>query len=307
MKRVGSPRRNDLRVGHDGGVARLKPGQPIAGGRYEDLPTAGEAFHGAIATTADGAWVCQPDGSGGYVWIKIGGGGGGLSLVAAPTTFSASSSITLDGVFTSAYRNYYLVIDITDSSVDAGVGFQLRASGSNVTTSYDWYDNEIDSINGHGFDGAQNTSSWVLTSWGIDSAQTKLVTDMTVFNPFVAEKTAAHWTSVGYGISGGNQSGGSDGGGLHRTASAYDGFRIFDFLGSGTLTGSIRVYGLGDTVAASAMTTEALQDLIAAMMSDTATVTWSYDDGAGTLEATAPAAAVSGDASLADVLMLGGM
>ena len=58
----------------------------------------------------------------------------GLVCVKAKTSFSAASSVTADGVFTSSYANYVILFSYTGSA-GALTNLQLRASGTTATGS----------------------------------------------------------------------------------------------------------------------------------------------------------------------------
>lgn len=60
--------------------------------------------------------------------------GAGLVVVKAETSFSASSSVTADSVFTSTYTNYMMTITATTSTTST-VRLRWRTSGSSNTTS----------------------------------------------------------------------------------------------------------------------------------------------------------------------------
>ena len=53
---------------------------------------------------------------------------GGLICVKAETAFSAVSSTTADGVFTSAYTNYKVIVRFTTSAADLGMQFGVASS-----------------------------------------------------------------------------------------------------------------------------------------------------------------------------------
>jgi hypothetical protein len=56
------------------GVLRMRPERLIAPGRFTALPTAGVDFEGAFAyLIGDGLYVCQPDGGGGWEWLRVEG------------------------------------------------------------------------------------------------------------------------------------------------------------------------------------------------------------------------------------------
>lgn len=69
------------------------------------------------------------------------GSGSATTSTSGAVTFSGVSSVSLNGVFTSAYKNYRLVVsDINSASGNSNFGLRLRSSGSdNAANSYYQY------------------------------------------------------------------------------------------------------------------------------------------------------------------------
>jgi hypothetical protein len=152
-------------------------------------------------------------------------------------SFSASSSISLNGVFTSAFDNYQVIIDFDTASGNTAASFRMRAAGVDSTSS-----TYIMAMNGIGSGGAaagiattgsSGTFTYIPASYPGASAS------FTIIDPAVASTTK--WL----GNSTGSDTGyttfcGRSGGIYHNVASAYDGFTV---IGSANLSGKIRVYG----------------------------------------------------------------
>jgi hypothetical protein len=69
----------------------------------------------------------------GLKWATPAGASGALTLVKAETAFSAvaNTGTTFDGVFTSTYNNYLIILNKTLNSVDSGeLQFNMRYSGT---------------------------------------------------------------------------------------------------------------------------------------------------------------------------------
>lgn len=152
-------------------------------------------------------------------------------------TFSAVTSVSLNGCFTAEFDNYVMVIDITTFSVSSFPTARLRLAGtdSSVTT----YDYAISYHSGGVFalTAVNSTSSGALGPIGGTSYQ--VITD--VLKPAIAVPTnfllrnqSVPDTAVGVFASIGSMK--------HRTATAYDGVTVIP-SGGGTMTGTIRVYG----------------------------------------------------------------
>jgi hypothetical protein len=61
------------------------------------------------------------------------GSGTGTASANGQVTFTTASSVSLNGVFTSSYRNYRIVFNTTAASGTGTITIRLRASGSDIT------------------------------------------------------------------------------------------------------------------------------------------------------------------------------
>ena len=140
------------------------------------------------------------------------------------TTASATSgsSLSVNNCFSSTYRNYQVVIsNLTTAGVGA-TSFRLRASGTDVATSYyyngiymDYATTAITGLNG------SNVSTW----------EPNIVTDTTMsagvinfFNPFVAFRSSYNANGIDARTGGG---GARTASGFHNANTSYDGFTFF--------------------------------------------------------------------------------
>jgi hypothetical protein len=159
----------------------------------------------------------------------------GLVVVKAETTFSASSSVTFDSVFTSTYADYEIIFRYT-SSADSNLQMRFRASGSsNSTTNYNV--NEFRASTSVSTNNSTGQTSFFVQYAG----QTNLSGfRMTVINPEVAAQSIV----LPYGKS---NSGGSTTFFTTLTSGSFTATTQFDgvefYPTSGTITGSYMVYG----------------------------------------------------------------
>lgn len=148
-------------------------------------------------------------------------------------TFSATESISLNGVFTSAYNCYQILVTEGGNSAAANtvVNFKLRASGTDVTGGY-YYGGQFTSW--AGVQGAANGNGSNSVGVGFCANAWVWSVNMTIMNPYTSVTTQFHSSAAGStyyeGISG------------IGSASSCDGFTFYP--ATGTITGFVTVYGL---------------------------------------------------------------
>jgi hypothetical protein len=166
---------------------------------------------------------------------------GGSALVGlqkvTSTSFSAQSSVSVNNCFTSAYSNYRIIITATATG-DLDASFRFRASGSDASgANYQYaYTGFFASTSANG-GGSNATAIPNLPSIG-NGRQSHCIIDITGPNTTNAWKPLTQQTAFthsGVGIIVFN------GAGVINSTTQFDGFTIF--LGSGTMTGNITVYG----------------------------------------------------------------
>lgn len=161
----------------------------------------------------------------------------GLQFITSMSV-TAQSELVIDNCYSSAFTNYLLMVRLQTTVSDSF--YQNRVGGSNAQTNYNRQLLEAQST-------AVTTStnntqtSFVFTS--NSNGAFWQTAEVNVFSPAVAEPTGIQVnhcrTNGGYTVPSAFLIYGN-----HSTATAYDGFRVF--VPSGTLTGTIRVYGYRD-------------------------------------------------------------
>ena len=152
--------------------------------------------------------------------------------------FSAVSSVSVDGCFTSEFDNYRVLATITTTSAGMNILGRLRASGTDSSAA-DYSRNLILLSNGSvSGNRATGQSSWELVNIGSGQRSTM---DATVFAPNLAAKTSMRQsfgpnvdspgTQTRYGLNGFD----------HSLTSAYDGITLL--TSTGTITGTVSIYG----------------------------------------------------------------
>jgi hypothetical protein len=158
----------------------------------------------------------------------------------ATVTFSASSSVVVDGVFSSDWNDYRVIVRATGTSTGFSA-IQFRNGSGNITGLFyrgqgvRGYGSSVDAINDY------NLSSYpaFMLTYGTSTSQT--ITTSDIMAPFSASlPTVATYqnfcdnnaSSVGYT---------SNGGYMYAATGSVTGFRLVP--SAGTITGSLSVYG----------------------------------------------------------------
>ena len=162
--------------------------------------------------------------------------GTGSSNSLGQINFTNATSVTINGVFTSNYRNYRIICSLAQS---AEAEIRLRYSVGGVVTASNYYQGAGRAA-GNVFDnysitnGAQHVISLTGSGGG-----TNIVSD--IYRPNEVGTTGI--TNLGTGLGGGYGIC-IFGGGNQQNTTQFDGFYIFP--ATGTITGSIQVFGYND-------------------------------------------------------------
>jgi len=229
-------------------------------------PVDGQVYENYVYSDATGAW--RASNSAQTFPVQISNGGTGAATVAdaqdnllvgpvrlLPTTinnsggsasvnanglvtFSAANSIALNGVFSSSFSVYEIVIDLTGASTDSDVIFQFRNAGTSVSTStYAW---------GRGV--LSNSALSFVGGAGLNAATSMNI--FTAFSGFPGQWAKLTISNAGQSLS--KRIAGDSGGlsrvlftGFNSTASSFDGFIIYPATGGVNFSGKIQVNGIG--------------------------------------------------------------
>lgn len=203
---------------------------------FAGVPTAATAAAGTNTTQL--ATTAFANAAGGLVAVaptSIANTGGSASTSGNTTTFTGVTVISLNGIFSSNYRNYRIIwqgVSVAGTALNG----RLRAAGSDNTAS------EYDGGGMYGGTGAGNFLGSAQTSWQYNVSGTvynHIITDFlspNIATPTLTSMTTLQTTNLGtqYFASAGQN---------HRASTAFDGFTII--LTQAT-TGTITVYGYKD-------------------------------------------------------------
>lgn len=187
--------------------------------------TLGVDPQGSESTVADRIAALEGGGGGG-------GGGGGLVLVYSDT-FSAASAVHVDDCFTTDYDAYRIIVSALAASGSPNVTLNMRASGTdNTSTNYHY---QISIASNASTYPIRATSQNTMQLGRADAVTGLMVSD--IFGPALATQTQV----MGMYAQGTTSAEITNLFGVHDVASAYDGFTLTP--ASSTITGSVYVYG----------------------------------------------------------------
>lgn len=166
----------------------------------------------------------------GMKWADPATGGGGLTLI-TKSSFTSSTAVNVDSVFSSTYKDYRIVFDFTSSTTEV-VNVRFRSGGSTYTgNTYEW---RITSV-------AVGNESGIFTYMKIgQNGTSRFGAQLELSSPYVTGYTT--WTLASTGLSTGAGAATYVGGGWNDTSRSEDGIQLYGANG-GSLTGQILVYG----------------------------------------------------------------
>lgn len=162
---------------------------------------------------------------------------GGMTLINTLTLSSTGTGgASIDGVFTSAYEHYKLIMFTTgNSGATTNISMQLRAGGSTTTANYYSLYANLESTYGAGSNNT-GTDEWYLGNGYSASDNNLFIIELAA--PQIAEKTVMKGSCAEYNNTAGNARMTM---GIQTDTTAFDGFLIRPH--TGTIDGKVFIYG----------------------------------------------------------------
>lgn len=152
-------------------------------------------------------------------------------------SFSGASSVTINGIFTSTYRNYYLTWESTGAAA-LYPNWRLAASGTaNSTTNYQ-YQRYESALTGNS---SQRNSNETIFSM-LTNSTTAFAGNMYIFAPQVAEKTYIQSSTMAVFDSTFTAPSINLTCGVFNATTQFDGIQLLP--NTSTITGTISIYGI---------------------------------------------------------------
>jgi hypothetical protein len=178
--------------------------------------------------------------------IAVGSGSGSVGTNGT-VTFSGASSISVNNVFSSTYKNYVMKMNINSTSgSDANILLRMRVSGADNTTS-----NYFDRFNGYtdfnatdNFRRSSQSSGFFMGDTdGATSNPTYTSMNVEFRNPFETIATTT-FVDINDVVAASSATATYRGGGLFYGTTSFTGFTVY--VTAGNVTGNIAVYGYKD-------------------------------------------------------------
>jgi hypothetical protein len=193
----------------------------------------------ALIKTATNTWSYLVAGTPGLSLVTpTSVAGTGVTLSGGAVSFSASSTVSVNGCFTATYDNYRIYLANVTNTVSEDIRLRWRVAGAdNTTTNYRYAGIQTSTAASNSAVG-ESASSYLRTGY-FTTGRKNILTGIDVLTPFLSAPTGT-WNSAFDESSG-------TGYATITTCSfaantSFDGFTVYPT--SGTITGTLRVYGL---------------------------------------------------------------
>jgi hypothetical protein len=198
--------------------------------------------NGHVLTASSGAasgvtWAMFPAGTRTTIPTSVvvsGAGSSGSVSARGTVTFDTAATVSVNGCFSSAFDNYFIVCDYDMSGADVDVDARLRAAGSDNSTSNSYVFQALAASSTTVTGVRSTTTAW---RWGSGGSPSTNGFTVMVYRPFLADNTA-FFSNASNSVSSAYMNIRT---GTHNQNTSYDGFTLIP--GSGTITGKVTVYG----------------------------------------------------------------
>lgn len=195
------------------------------------------AYNYLSQSTASATYLNQAAYQPGLVLIAPTSVVGGTINASGTVTFSNSSAISLNGIFSSTYRNYYMAVNVDSGTSNNNLLFRFRVSNADNTSNvyrragtYAGFESGVS-----GFDSNVVNTYWYLGTFLNGSYPN--TSNVEIMNPFIATRTYAWTRDIGNGGTYFSWNYGN----IHTEETSFTGCTVY--TDGGSVTGTISVYG----------------------------------------------------------------
>ena len=207
--------------------------------------TRDDAFGGSgEKTLAEGQFAYLEDSNttqyyDGASWQAV-GTAPGMKLITT-VTISAAATTNVNNCFTSTYKNYLILSNLT-TSANTGISIRLRVGGTDDTTANYNVGYHYGQVSGGAGNGFVNSSGQQEFDMMISNLNRAANFNMIVANPQITDYTTLSFNNL---MAEGSTTGfySFRGGGSFNQTTSFDGFSIFTG-GAPTISGTINIYGM---------------------------------------------------------------
>jgi hypothetical protein len=202
-----------------------------------DAVRLGSSEVAALYLGSDSVWTANAPGMVLLTDYTITHAGTSATLTNGQVTFTAVTSLSLNGVFTAGFDNYVVVLGCAASASDINVAVRLRASGSDNSTASSYTRQILYADSTTIF--SSRASADLGGAYAHASSTSRNISVGHFYGPFLAQPTAVR-TVIASGYASAYI---QDVAITHNQSTSYDGFTLIP--GSTTnITGSLQVYGV---------------------------------------------------------------
>jgi hypothetical protein len=152
------------------------------------------------------------------------------------TSFTTQSTVSINNVFTTAFDNYRIIFEANGSTTSQNVGARLRAGGSDSTASS--YHQQIGEFSGTSASGFRESSANIWNRISTVNSASPVLATMDIASPALSRFTT---------VTGTRQVEPTATTQIQLMGSAFANTTVFDgisfIVGTGTMTGTVRIYG----------------------------------------------------------------
>jgi hypothetical protein len=171
------------------------------------------------------------------------GSGSGSANAAGFVTFSGASSVSLNSVFSSTYDNYKIVFTLTSVTADTTITAKVRSGVTdNSATLYSYAMPGLTNGGSAANESSGPTSAGWLVTYSDSALSHYSSASIDLYKPFLAVYTSGTITMTNSSFSSVLRA--NSGGWWHEVSSSFDGISFIS--SSGTITGSVSIYGYKD-------------------------------------------------------------
>lgn len=166
-------------------------------------------------------------------------------LLATLNSTSGTSGISVDGYFSSTYKNYLLVGVVKNNGHTGGWLYQRFLRSGSVISSSNYYGSMASAYIGAVASASSNGDTFIRIVQLADASERSSSFTMTIYDPLGTTKwkQTTHY-SWGHDGNANGVHGGAGGGSLQDSTAAISGIHFFDSNGSSSLQMDIKLYGM---------------------------------------------------------------